>query len=366
MTLESKSAHMTDEAVEAVTAVAKSVSRAIQTDGLLMDDSEVLQLLIAIQCNAHQIVTEEGRVVALGLFPRTSMLNHSCVANCAHRFVFEQGRPPRLQMVALQDIAVGEEVCYSYVPLYQSTASRRTLLMQAYGFVCSCARCSSSEGHDEYPDDAILDADLKGSDCSSESRALVADRLSQRLRDIAFSLVDESASKENLLAVVSELSDPEVTKLWPLSHKVLLQCYCCVAKAASLHLKHAEDGLQVDYGSDTLRDLVIGYGMLALGCIAFYTKTVELQTAEIARCVAYALRNCERFVTLVTGSEGISIRHIFTQVAQDALTASNFVYAFEPSVIQLLQTAYEKVFAMRLPIDGRDNSVDSLLGTMLH
>jgi hypothetical protein len=51
-------------------------------------------------------------------------------------------------MRAIRDIPKGEELCYSYVNLYQSTETRREQLHKAYSFHCICQRCSTSSDID--------------------------------------------------------------------------------------------------------------------------------------------------------------------------------------------------------------------------
>jgi hypothetical protein len=49
---------------------------------------------------------------AHGVFPLASrFLNHSCTPNAAPLFVLREGHLPSMEIVALQDIALGEEVC---------------------------------------------------------------------------------------------------------------------------------------------------------------------------------------------------------------------------------------------------------------
>ena len=48
---------------------------------------------------------------AYGIFPLASRLfNHSCVPTAVYKFVIKQGQPTRMEIIALRDIAVGEEV----------------------------------------------------------------------------------------------------------------------------------------------------------------------------------------------------------------------------------------------------------------
>jgi hypothetical protein len=98
-------------------------------------------LLLAIRCNAHRILNANNDAVGLGLFPLTSLINHDCKPNVTHYFVVEEGKAPLLVVRAIAAIAPGEELVYSYVPLYQSTKARREQLHDVYGFHCHCSRC---------------------------------------------------------------------------------------------------------------------------------------------------------------------------------------------------------------------------------
>ncbi|KAG5183825.1 hypothetical protein JKP88DRAFT_140801, partial [Tribonema minus] len=70
------------------------------------------------------------------------MLNHSCIPNVALCFSFgTEHNVPVLTFRALRNISAGEELCYSYVDLYQTTAQRRHMLQAAYHFTCGCVRC---------------------------------------------------------------------------------------------------------------------------------------------------------------------------------------------------------------------------------
>lgn len=48
---------------------------------------------------------------AHGVFPLASrFFNHSCAPNAAPRFIMEEGHVPRMEVVALRDVAIGDEV----------------------------------------------------------------------------------------------------------------------------------------------------------------------------------------------------------------------------------------------------------------
>ena len=126
----------------------------IRASSTILSGEEASELLFMIQCNAHRITHSNGQPVGLGLFPITSLMNHSCDPNCVHHFSIETEHPkalhspPKLVMRALRDIVAGEELTYSYVDLYQSTKSRRKQLSQAYFFNCDCVRCRSADEED--------------------------------------------------------------------------------------------------------------------------------------------------------------------------------------------------------------------------
>ncbi|EIW81423.1 SET domain-containing protein [Coniophora puteana RWD-64-598 SS2] len=80
--------------------------------------------------------------VAHGVFPLASRLfNHSCLPNAAARYILSEDAAPRMEIVALQDIGAGEEICVPYLDpaLLQS---RQQGFQLTYGFTCTCPSCS--------------------------------------------------------------------------------------------------------------------------------------------------------------------------------------------------------------------------------
>lgn len=143
MNLEAASRYMPSASQASLEKAAQKLSIICKLGGLSLSPQEALHLLLSQQCNAHQIMDSDDTPIALGLFPLTSMLNHSCEPNCAHTFSCSPGRPPRLVMRAIRDISAGEECQYNYIPLYASTATRRNSLKPCYSFVCDCPRCTT-------------------------------------------------------------------------------------------------------------------------------------------------------------------------------------------------------------------------------
>lgn len=86
------------------------------------------------------------KVVAVALFPRISILNHSCNPNI--RNVFDGNQ---LTIHATRSIIQNEEIYNCYCPNFKlmKTIDRKAVLESQYGFDCNCSICSNSSA-DEY------------------------------------------------------------------------------------------------------------------------------------------------------------------------------------------------------------------------
>jgi len=292
------------EAEEILDETVKIVFRGIMAQGATILPNEIKKLLKIIQYNAHYILFDRSPV-ALGLFPLTSMLNHSCDPNAAHYFVRQNNTPPELVFVAIRDIRVGEEVCYSYIPLYQSTASRNEQLNACYGFKCICRRCAANASqvtsHDDvygaeersvnnYPiDDLLGDSNIAG-DVSFAGQEY-AKRVST-----AFDTLDPTRPSESfraLLALLPSASDvPEErgcmgealascssSLTLDLSHVLNLRIYSGLASYAQEILE--ENGVA---------EVAVCHGILALGCVLFYTRAHQQETADLQYYISRALQ----------------------------------------------------------------------------
>lgn len=184
MLLEAASRHAPEEALDLLQKASLRLSVICKLGNIPLSQKEAYHLLLVQQSNAHQIHgdAEEGvPAVALGLFPLTSMLNHSCVPNCAHSFDIRPGQRPKLVMRTIRACEAGEQLTYNYCRLYASTHTRRAQLEHCYSFVCDCPRCSDAES----------DAYIEGDDGSEEAKAaLAAVRESTAQFDDAQRLVD--------------------------------------------------------------------------------------------------------------------------------------------------------------------------------
>lgn len=79
-----------------------------------------------------------------GLFEYRCRMNHSCSPNVVADEIVVRGRK-RMQIVAVRDIAVGDEVTCCYIEREGlNTAQRRELLQGKYNFLCQCQRCGAA------------------------------------------------------------------------------------------------------------------------------------------------------------------------------------------------------------------------------
>jgi hypothetical protein len=86
--------------------------------------------------NAVGIFDEYGDELGCVLAPLAAMVNHSCLPNCQVMVEYGQCR-----LVALRDIAAGEELSYSYVSLQGGEEDRKRSIKDTWQFSCRCERC---------------------------------------------------------------------------------------------------------------------------------------------------------------------------------------------------------------------------------
>jgi hypothetical protein len=71
-----------------------------------------------------------------------SKLNHACKPNA--QVISGSFVDAAVEVVALTDVAPGEELCVSYTDPKLSHAQRRRALLNNHFFVCNCAECAAS------------------------------------------------------------------------------------------------------------------------------------------------------------------------------------------------------------------------------
>eukprot|EP01038_Epipyxis_sp_PR26KG_P009505 gene9505-12805_t len=243
---------------------------------------ELKHLLLIMRCNAHRIYDSNGRILALGLFPLTSMINHSCQPNCSHSFEFSKNiteLKPKLIIRAMKDIIKGEEIVYSYVPMYQSTEKRQLQLFQLYCFRCDCTRCSyntsDSQNNGKFSiqevyfnnDDSIIDLN-DNNKISLETNQIrsLEDILSNNNNERNFflkSLIDYSIIKQQNHS--NQLNNP--------CHQLILQFY-----VQFLTVAVDEENEDCDYNVLTF---AISLGTLAMGCLTKYIHVMDAESLKI-------------------------------------------------------------------------------------
>lgn len=75
------------------------------------------------------------------LFPAVSRINHACRPNAHARFI---PRTLLMEIKAVRDIAVGEEISISYGRIELKHAERQRLYKEGWNFTCTCSMCSAS------------------------------------------------------------------------------------------------------------------------------------------------------------------------------------------------------------------------------
>ena len=277
--LEAAKSMKDEEMLRSVGKVAARLAIMCKVGNMELSADEATHLLLATQCNAHHIVCPtSGKALALGFFPLTSMLNHSCRPNCAHSFLLQPGRPPQLIMKTIRDVEVGEELVYSYVPLYASTSTRRQALERCYSFTCKCHRCTT-----ESDDDACLDGVLPDTAVQRLLEAIAADTLNLTLSRDEPLASDQREEVSKLLEAVTGALQMGA----PAAHRSCFQAYVCLLKS-SKHLS-----------SCTELAVVIVLAVVAVGCMNRFCGDIFSDEASNIFEALDAL--LERFLLLEAG-----------------------------------------------------------------
>ena len=114
------------------------------------------QLSVVVRSDVRR-TTYDG----LALFPLTCLMNHGCAPNAETRFDdavvadavvadavsknAARASPPRARVVALRDVAAGEELTHAYVDVTRP-AQVRAAALAGFGFKCDCEKCARAFG----------------------------------------------------------------------------------------------------------------------------------------------------------------------------------------------------------------------------
>lgn len=89
--------------------------------------------------NSFTLSAADLTPIGVAMSPVCALFNHSCEPNAV--VVFPKGGK-EMVVVALRDIAEGEEVLTSYVDVSQPYAERQKEVWERYDFHCDCALCA--------------------------------------------------------------------------------------------------------------------------------------------------------------------------------------------------------------------------------
>jgi hypothetical protein len=106
----------------------------------------ISEFLQRIKYNAFT-TTMDDHAPGFAMFETPSYrVNHSCAANARQRYVLEKGQFPQLVLDLIEPVAVGQEICISYVDCEEvSMVDRRKDLATKYRFHCRCPLCMAEE-----------------------------------------------------------------------------------------------------------------------------------------------------------------------------------------------------------------------------
>ncbi|KLT44665.1 SET domain-containing protein [Cutaneotrichosporon oleaginosum] len=102
---------------------------------------ELLDLASAFAVNSFTLSTPDLTPIGVSTSPIVALCNHSCWPNAV--VVFPSGR--EMCVVAIRDIAPGEEILTAYIDVSLPLAERQADLQSRYGFTCDCALCAKGE-----------------------------------------------------------------------------------------------------------------------------------------------------------------------------------------------------------------------------
>ncbi|KAF9312100.1 hypothetical protein BGZ91_006614 [Linnemannia elongata] len=143
--------------------------------------AELMRYLCRFHCNNFSIHDSQLFTMAEGTFPVGALFNHSCRPNA---IVMYEGQTQVVR--TLEDVAVGQEVCTSYVDNGVQRAERRQLLRGKYYFDCLCPRCGDEESSEtaEKAGFRILDDLIEGDQDGEDGKKVDGEWLTKQFETI--------------------------------------------------------------------------------------------------------------------------------------------------------------------------------------
>ena len=114
---------------------------------LICNASAITAVVDSSHSRSTTTTTEDQVRIATAIFPRLSLLNHSCDPNIIVSYV-----GTTVTAKATRRIPAGDEVfnCYGPHHLRMTVGERREALRQQYHFHCRCMRCEGGDAEDDF------------------------------------------------------------------------------------------------------------------------------------------------------------------------------------------------------------------------
>jgi hypothetical protein len=115
------------------------------------DVTDVERLVSAGRRTSFCVADDLLHGVAAASSPLGALLNHACgnSANCVQAWTLRPGASPLHHFVATRPVVAGEELTHSYVDVAATLKTRRSRLLELYGFDCNCRLCLTEEAEDD-------------------------------------------------------------------------------------------------------------------------------------------------------------------------------------------------------------------------
>ncbi|XP_070581944.1 histone-lysine N-methyltransferase SMYD3-like isoform X2 [Ptychodera flava] len=102
--------------------------------------SDLLAIFGRMVSNSFSVCDAEMKPIGVAIYPKVSLLNHSCDANCVAVF-----NGTEILIRSVRKLQQGEECFMSYIEVMSSTQERKQQLKEQYYFECDCQVCQNIE-----------------------------------------------------------------------------------------------------------------------------------------------------------------------------------------------------------------------------
>ncbi|KEG08286.1 histone-lysine N-methyltransferase ASHR2 [Trypanosoma grayi] len=126
---------------------AQDVVKTFAPHGFQIDAKHLRDVLLRTKCNSIGYPFNEEETLGWALQEYMCMINHSCAPNASivpsNRDASSWGS---MELVARRPIKAEEEITIAYIDVdsYSDVRARRVRLLESYGFLCRCTKCSAA------------------------------------------------------------------------------------------------------------------------------------------------------------------------------------------------------------------------------